>query len=99
MAISALILHVGSVNAAPRGIDPQLQRAYLSTQSFGQLHYWSVGDGPVVIMLHQSAQSAAEFAAIGPLLAKDFRVLAIDLPGHGQSDTPPHELTMDDYGD
>ncbi len=93
------VAYTGVVKAAPRGIDTRLHRAYLSTQSFGQLHYWSIGDGPVVIMLHQSAQSSAEFAAIGPLLATDFRVLAIDLPGHGQSDTPPHELTMDEYGD
>lgn len=96
---TAFMAHAGWVDAAPRGVDPRLNRAYLSTQDFGQLHYWSVGQGSAVIMIHQSAQSAVEFAAIGPVLGKDFQVIAIDLPGHGQSDTPAHELSMDEYGD
>ena len=29
----------------------------------------------------------------------DFRVLAIDLPGHGASDDPDHELSIDEYTD
>ena len=36
---------------------------------------------------------------MGPLLADDYRVIAIDLPNHGQSDTSDHELTMDEYAD
>lgn len=85
--------------SAPRGVDSRLKRAYLNSRRFGQLHYWTVGQGPVLIMLHQSAQSSAEFAAIAPLLASDFTVVVPDLPGHGQSDTPDHELSMDEYAD
>ncbi len=63
----------------------------------GQLHYWMTGHGPTLLMIHQAAQSSEEYRAIAPLLAEQFQVLAIDLPGHGASDDPPRELEMDDY--
>ena len=97
--LAGLTTPVRSSWSAPRGVDPKLKRAYLDSENLGQQHYWTVGKGPVLVMLHQSAQSSAEFAAIAPLLAEDFRVLVPDLPGHGQSDTPDHELSMDEYAD
>jgi len=72
------------------------QKGYVKT-SFGLLHYWSQGDGPVLLMIHQSAQASDEYLAIAPLLADSFRVVAVDLPGHGASDDPDHELTVDEY--
>lgn len=84
--------------AAPRGVDPTLRRGYCST-AFGQVHYWALGQGPAVVMVHQSAQSSAEYAAVAPYLSDRFRVIAIDLPGHGQSDTADHELDCDEYAD
>lgn len=88
----------GMAAAAPRGIDPALRRHYCTT-AFGQTHYWTLGQGPALLLIHQSAQSSAEFAAMAPLLSDRFRVIGIDLPGHGQSDSPGHELTCDEYGD
>lgn len=91
-------LGASGLGAAPRGIDPGLRRDYCGTR-FGQVHYWALGQGPAVILVHQSAQSSAEYAAIAPLLADRYRVIAIDLPGHGQSDTPDHELSCDEFAD
>jgi len=64
---------------------------------YGRMHYWQLGEGPVLLMVHQSAQSSGEYVDIAPLLAGEFRVIAIDLPGHGASDDPDHELTVDEY--
>ncbi len=51
----------------------------------GGLH-WHVqvmGDGPVLLLVHGTGASTHSWRALGPLLARDFTVVAPDLPGHG----------------
>jgi len=72
------------------------KKAYCTT-AFGDVHYWHAGTGPVLLMLHQASQSSAEFAAIAPMLADHFTILALDYPGHGQSDDPDRELLVPDF--
>ncbi|MGC4892736.1 alpha/beta fold hydrolase [Micromonospora sp. DT31] len=43
------------------------------------------GDGPPVLLLHGIGRTLDDFAALHPALARDHRVLAVDLPGHGGS--------------
>ena len=45
------------------------------------------GSGPVVILLHGWLHSKEIWGRIAPLLSHDFRLIAIDLPGFG--DSPP----------
>jgi pimeloyl-ACP methyl ester carboxylesterase len=45
----------------------------------------SHGRGPVVVLLHGASESAAIWAPLFPEL-RGFRLLAVDLPGHGLSD-------------
>lgn len=73
-----------------------LERSLFRT-AFGHVHYWTIGSGPTLLLLHQSAQSADEYLAIAPLLAESFQVVSLDLPGHGASDTPDHELGVEEY--
>ena len=87
-----------ATNADMTGMAGDIQRSYADTEH-GRVHYWEIGEGPALILFHQSGQTSSEYLAIGPLLADDFRVIAIDLPNHGQSDTSDHELTMDEYAD
>ena len=86
------------VNAAMPGMAGDIQRSYANTE-FGRVHYWEIGQGPTLLMFHQSGQTSTEFLAVAPLLADTYKVIAIDLPNHGQSDTSDHELTMDEYAD
>lgn len=63
----------------------------------GDVHYWTTGSGPRLLLLHQSAQSSDEFLLLAPLLANEYQVISLDLPGHGASATPNHELSVDEY--
>ncbi|HET6907302.1 MAG TPA: alpha/beta hydrolase [Rhodanobacteraceae bacterium] len=46
---------------------------------------WGEPEAPPLLALHGWLDNAASFAALAPLLAKDFRVIAPDMPGHGRS--------------
>lgn len=63
----------------------------------GQIHYWTAGDGPNLLLLHQSGNSSEEFSAVAPFLAKHYRMIAVDLPGHGNSYDPVKEPHVEDY--
>lgn len=63
-----------------------------------KIHYLLAGKGePVVLIhgLHSSAQINWSLVGVIAELAEDHQVIAIDLPGHGQSDKPDHD---DAYG-
>lgn len=72
-----------------------IDRRYLHTP-FGQVHYWITGSGPFLTLLHQSAQSSEEYLKLALLLADSFQVVGIDLPGHGKSGDPDHELELEE---
>ena len=48
-------------------------------------HMQKMGDGPDLLLLHGSGATTHSYAGLMPLLAKEFTVTAIDLPGHGFS--------------
>lgn len=50
-----------------------------------QVHYRLAGDGPPVVLLHQSPTSSAELADLATELAAEFTVVAPDTPGFGLS--------------
>jgi pimeloyl-ACP methyl ester carboxylesterase len=57
------------------------------------LRYVVAGDGPVVVLLHTLRTQLDMFYRVLPELATQFRVYAIDLPGHGFSDIPSADQT------
>lgn len=46
-------------------------------------HVQSVGDGPTVLMLHGAGASTHTWRGMADLLKSHFRVVMLDLPGHG----------------
>jgi pimeloyl-ACP methyl ester carboxylesterase len=54
-------------------------------------------DRPAIIMLHGLSDSSFSFSRVQPLLARDFRVIALDQRGHGDSDRPERGYTMDEF--
>lgn len=68
--------------------------------TWGQVHFREWGEGPPLVLLHQTPWSSVQFHRVGPLLAEaGFRVIAPDTPGYGLSDAPAVQPTIDDYAD
>ena len=66
--------------------------------SWGQVHYAEAGDGPICAFFHESPQSLKAFEPTLPLMADRLRAIALDTPGYGSSDPPPHDrFEIPDY--
>ena len=66
---------------------------------WGQVHIEEAGEGPPLVLLHQSPLSGGQFRPALPHLAQHFRVIAPDTPGFGASDAPPVPAGIDDHAD
>lgn len=62
----------------------------------GQELYYLEFDGPedssTIVCVHGLGGSALNFGVLAPLLASRYRVLAVDLPGHGRSEPGPADV-------
>lgn len=59
------------------------------------LHYHDAGSGEVLLCIHGGAPGAFGWGNFGrnvPELAQSFRVLVVDIPGYGESDSLPDEV-------
>jgi magnesium chelatase accessory protein len=54
-------------------------------------HVQILGEGPPLLLLHGAGAATHSWRDLAPLLARDFTVIAPDLPGHGFTETPPGE--------
>ncbi len=57
----------------------------------GQVHFRYTGQGPPILLLHDSPRSSAMHAALIEELADEFAVIALDTPGYGHSSPLPGE--------
>jgi pimeloyl-ACP methyl ester carboxylesterase len=62
----------------------------------GQIHYRTEGEGPVLLLLHQSSTSSRLFSTVIPVLSDWYRVVAPDIPGFGNPDPPPEDVSFPD---
>ena len=54
-----------------------------------RVHYIETGSGPAVVLIHGNAGSVEDFSyRTIPVLCSEYRIVAIDRPGHGKSDRP-----------
>src|SRR3954464_11803868 len=54
-----------------------------------RLHVAEAGDGPPLLLVHGWPQHWWSWRKVIPRLAERYRVLAVDLRGHGWSEAPP----------
>lgn len=76
-----------------------IRRGY-AEGGFGQVHWRAAGDGPPLILLHQSPLSGAMFEpALEQLARAGLRAIALDTPGYGMSDPPPVPVSIEAYSE
>jgi pimeloyl-ACP methyl ester carboxylesterase len=52
----------------------------------GRIHYSDSGSGKIIVLLHGYLESSEVWNGFKDKLASEFRVISLDLPGHGLSD-------------
>ena len=75
-------------------IDGEI-RGFANT-ALGNIEYRERGSGPPLVMLHQTPTSSIRYSPWMPLLADDFRCIAMTTIGYGESDRP--EQPFDNIG-
>ncbi|MEM7688840.1 MAG: alpha/beta fold hydrolase [Pseudomonadota bacterium] len=64
-----------------------------------RVHYRRCGSGPVLLMVHQSPRSSAEYEALMLKWGEHFTCVAPDSPGFGQSDPLPGSPEITEFAD
>jgi pimeloyl-ACP methyl ester carboxylesterase len=67
---------------------------------FGQtIHYWDVGSGPTVVLVHGLGSRKEEWLPVVEPLSKSYRLLIPDQIGFGHSDKPLFDYSIQTYVD
>ena len=61
------------------------------------INYEQKGEGDLIVLLHGWGSNIKLFANLIDLLAKKYTVVAMDMPGFGESQEPPTAWCVDDY--
>jgi pimeloyl-ACP methyl ester carboxylesterase len=61
------------------------------------INYEQKGEGDLIVLLHGWGSNIKLFANLIDLLAKKYTVVAMDMPGFGESQEPPAAWCVDDY--
>lgn len=65
-----------------------------------RVHYLEMGEGEPLLLVHSIGQSIYTWRALMPIMARYYRVIAVDLPGFGHSDRPYSlSYSMDEMAD
>lgn len=65
----------------------------------GQLYIETTGSGPDLVLLHGWGLHGGLWSSIAKTLSEQFRIHAIDLPGHGNSPLPDRPYTIDNVAE
>jgi magnesium chelatase accessory protein len=58
-------------------------------------HVQRMGQGPLLLLVHGTGAATHSWRGLAPILARQFSVVAPDLPGHGFTRSPPgHRLSL-----
>ena len=76
-----------------------IRRAFVDAD-YGQMHYRQSGkrgQGRTLLCLHQSPKSSREFIEFLKVAGQERFCIAIDTPGHGESDVPVAPIGIEEY--
>ncbi|HSS58472.1 MAG TPA: alpha/beta hydrolase [Solirubrobacteraceae bacterium] len=79
-------------------LDVDWQAAQHRTEIDGrEVNYCELGEGPAVVFVHGLGASWQSWLENMPDLARDHRVVAVDLPGFGYSEMPREDISIERY--
>jgi pimeloyl-ACP methyl ester carboxylesterase len=64
-----------------------------------KINYHVTGEGPAVVLIHGFLESTWMWKDIAPVLAKKHKVICVDLPGHGASESIGYVHTMEEMAE
>jgi pimeloyl-ACP methyl ester carboxylesterase len=64
-----------------------------------RIRYFVGGGGPSLVLVHGLGGAASNWVELTPTLARSYRVLALDLPGHGGSSPLPTAPSLTPFAD
>ncbi len=78
----------------------EIKEGYFTTNDGVRIHYMEAGSGKLLVMIPGWSQTAAQFKHQLDGLSDRYRVIALDMRGHGESSKPDHgyrihRLSMD----
>lgn len=91
----ALATTAAPAQSAPEFPVPEGFESHFAEIDGVTLHYVKGGSGPLVYLVHGFGQSWYEWHQLMPELARTHMVVAVDLPGLGQSSPPPSYAGQD----
>ncbi len=62
-----------------------------------RLAYRVAGEGPTIVLVHGITQDSSTWEPLADHLADRARLIAVDLPGHGESDLPAGDHSLGSY--
>jgi magnesium chelatase accessory protein len=78
------------------GVDWPNREASQFVEAAGiRWHVQRMGAGPPLLLIHGTGAATHSWRDLAPILARQFSVVALDLPGHGFTQSPPvHRLSL-----
>ena len=100
IAIFVLLVGVAAVDAGLVFGQTPSQPADKTIAVFGQaIHYWDVGSGPVVVLVHGLGSRKEDWTPVLEPLAQKYRLLVPDQIGFGKSEKPLLDYSVQTYVD
>lgn len=80
-----------AANRAPAAAAATYREGFVTSEG-RRIHYldWGATDKPAFVMLHGISRSGHSYDHIAPHFLDEYRVIAMDLRGHGESDWSPN---------
>ena len=99
-AIFVLFVGVAAMDAGSANAQTPTQPADKTVAVFGQsIHYWDVGSGPVVVLVHGLGSRKEDWTPVLEPLAQKYRLLVPDQIGFGKSEKPLLDYSVQTYVD
>lgn len=70
-----------------------------STYNHPEVYYQSIGEGPVLYLMHGFCSDSRIWKQLTPLLKDDYTLIMPDLPGYGKSKLPNEKLSIEIIAD